>query len=67
MFEGLDEEVNVEFRIEGVLLEFVFVFKEYFELGEVFGYMDFEIVVKMFGFWFVVFKGVFVCLECVFV
>lgn len=59
VLEGVDEVDNVFYCSYGEKFVFGFneLLKEYFEFGEVFGDMDFVIVVKLLGLWFVIFKG----------
>jgi seryl-tRNA synthetase len=55
--DGKDERDNVEHHRYGAKLNYPFVPKQHFELGEALGLMDFETAAKLSGSRFVVLKG----------
>jgi len=55
--DGKDERDNVEHHRYGAKLNYPFVPKQHFELGETLGLMDFETAAKLSGSRFVVLKG----------
>lgn len=65
VFVGVDEDDNVEVCCWGILCEFDFEFKVYWDLGEDFGIFDWERGGKVIGVCFFFYKGFGVCLECV--
>lgn len=67
VLDGVDEDDNVEINCWGEVVELIFVVKEYYEIVGVVVLMDFDVVVKIFGVWFVMLKGVVVCIYRVFV
>lgn len=64
---GVDENDNVEQVCWGILCQFDFKVFDYVELGVCNGWLDGEIVVKLFGLCFIVLCGLIVCLYCVLV
>ena len=61
--DGKDERDNVEHHRYGAKLDYGFVPKQHFELGEALGLMDFETAAKLSGSRFVVLKGALARLE----